>query len=57
MSTRRLASLFLAAISLAAAPPAPGPAVLPWIEDDYARALTEAKARRLPIFVEAWAPW
>lgn len=31
--------------------------VMPWIEDDYARAITEAKARKLPIFVESWAPW
>lgn len=32
-------------------------AVLPWIEDDLTRALAEAKARKLPIFVESWAPW
>jgi hypothetical protein len=31
--------------------------VLPWIEDDYERAIAEAKARKVPIFVEAWAPW
>jgi hypothetical protein len=31
--------------------------VMPWIEDDYARAVSEAKARKLPIFVESWAPW
>ena len=30
---------------------------LPFIEDDYSRALTLAKSRGLPIFVEAWAPW
>lgn len=36
--------------------PAAGP-VLPWIEDDLTRAMTEAKARKLPIFVESWAPW
>ncbi len=35
---------------------AAGP-VLPWIEDDFARAVTEAKARKLPMFVESWAPW
>ncbi len=33
------------------------PAVLPFIEDDYARALTQAKTRSRPIFLEAWAPW
>ncbi len=30
--------------------------VLPF-QDDYARALAEARAKKLPIFVEAWAPW
>jgi hypothetical protein len=36
-----------------AAPPSP----LPWIQDDYPRAVALAKARKVPIFVEAWAPW
>lgn len=31
--------------------------VLPFIQDDYARALHEARARKVPLFVEAWAPW
>lgn len=31
--------------------------VMPWIEDDYAKAISEAKARKVPIFVESWAPW
>ena len=31
--------------------------VLPWIDDDLTRAMAEAKARKLPIFVESWAPW
>ena len=30
---------------------------LPWIEDNYARALTDARARHVPLFVEVWAPW
>lgn len=30
---------------------------LPFIADDYARALGEARARSLPLFIEAWAPW
>ena len=30
---------------------------LPFIEDDYPRALADAKARHVPIFVDAWAPW
>jgi len=31
--------------------------VLPFIEDDYARAVTRARTKNVPIFVEAWAPW
>ena len=31
--------------------------VLPWLDDDLTRAMAEAKARKLPIFVESWAPW
>lgn len=31
--------------------------VLPFIEDDYARAVEQAKKQKLPIFVDAWAPW
>jgi hypothetical protein len=30
---------------------------LPFIEDDYPRALAQARANKLPLFVEAWAPW
>jgi hypothetical protein len=30
---------------------------LPFVADDYARALAEARARGLPLFIEAWAPW
>jgi len=39
-----------------AARTSPAP-VLPWIADDYTRAVAQAKARKLPIFVESWAPW
>jgi len=31
--------------------------VLPFIQDDYTRALAEARARKVPLFIEAWAPW
>lgn len=47
-------------VLVAALAASPGPAarpVLPFIEDDYPRALAEARAKKLPIFVEAWAPW
>jgi thiol-disulfide isomerase/thioredoxin len=30
---------------------------LPFIHDDYARALADAKRTKRPIFVDAWAPW
>jgi hypothetical protein len=30
---------------------------LPFINDNYPKALGEAKQRKLPIFVEVWAPW
>jgi hypothetical protein len=30
---------------------------LPFISDDYAKALGDARSRALPLFVEAWAPW
>jgi len=57
-STARIASL--AAVLLAVLPtPAAfaAGAVVPFIEDDYAKALAQARARRLPVFLEAWAPW
>jgi len=34
-----------------------GGAVIPFIDDDYPRALSEARERRVPIFIDAWAPW
>jgi hypothetical protein len=30
---------------------------LPFVTDDYQAALNTARARKVPIFVEAWAPW
>lgn len=30
--------------------------VLPWMED-FAKAASQARAKNVPIFVEAWAPW
>jgi hypothetical protein len=30
---------------------------LPFIENDYRKAAAEAKAKNVPLFVEAWAPW
>ena len=58
MRTRAL-SVALAALAVlaTAAPLAAETSALPWIDDDYARALTEARAKQRPIFAEAWAPW
>jgi hypothetical protein len=42
------------ALALAAAPAAGGPA---FVEDDYARALADARARGVPLVVDVWAPW
>lgn len=41
----------------ASPPPKSRPAALKFIDDDYRKALAQAKSRHLPIFVEAWAPW
>jgi hypothetical protein len=41
----------------AKAAPAARPMVVPWIQDDYAKALQQARGWRKPIFIEAWAPW
>jgi hypothetical protein len=58
---RRTAAVLLLAL---AAPPAPAVAFergdarpLPFLADDYDRALGDARARSLPLFIEAWAPW
>jgi hypothetical protein len=49
---KRLAlALLVSACALAAR------AELPFIEDDYAKAVARAKAKNIPIFVETWAPW
>ncbi len=31
--------------------------VLPWIENDYMKAVARAKAEHVPIFAETWAQW
>ena len=43
----------------AATKPAPAKwkPVVPFIEDDFGRALALAKERKLPVFIEGWAPW
>ncbi|HEU5250374.1 MAG TPA: hypothetical protein VFW15_10350 [Thermoanaerobaculia bacterium] len=53
----RTAALALTgALAAVSASPAASREVLPWV-DDYGSAVAQARARNLPIFVEAWAPW
>ncbi len=46
----------LVALALAAAAPAAAGG-LPFVEDDYGRALADARARNVPLVVDVWAPW
>lgn len=68
VSAPRVAAVLVALATLAAPGIAPAAtpaaravgarrAVLPFIADDYTRAVAEARARKLPLFIEAWAPW
>ena len=34
-----------------------GGIALPFIENDYAQAISKAREQHLPVFVEVWAPW
>lgn len=51
---RTLAAAAALALALSAAPAS---AARTTIEDDYARALSEAKRLGAPIVVDVWAPW
>lgn len=42
---------------LATAAPAFAKEVVPFIDNDYAKAVAQAKAKNVPLFVDAWAPW
>lgn len=53
-TAKRLALALLAAAPLAAAAVAKDPSRF---SDDWAGALAAARARNVPIFVDAWAPW
>nr|UXE45695.1 thiol:disulfide interchange protein DsbD [uncultured bacterium] len=46
--------LLVAAMTVSAADVVP---VVPFIEDDYRRAVQEARRRNLPLFIDTWAPW
>ncbi|MFN8176765.1 MAG: hypothetical protein U0167_02505 [bacterium] len=50
----------LSLLTLGAGPataPRAKPSVLPFIADDYPKALAEARAKKLPLFIDTWAPW
>jgi hypothetical protein len=53
----RLTATVLASALAASSMVAATPSRLPIIEDDYARARSEAKRREVPLFVDVWAPW
>jgi hypothetical protein len=59
--TLLLALPFSAHAAPAAKPAAAKAAVwkpaVPFIEDDFGRALALARERKLPVFIEGWAPW
>ncbi|MEY4374714.1 MAG: hypothetical protein RL760_881 [Candidatus Eisenbacteria bacterium] len=72
MSTVMRTLLLAIALMLAALPATAAPArsaakahstasawhpAVPFIEDDFGRALALAKSRKLPVFIEGWAPW
>jgi hypothetical protein len=65
MKSTRLLVLAAASLSVfSTVSPATGAAsrsylkpVVPFIENDYTRALAEARSRHVPLFIEAWAPW
>jgi len=57
MKTSRAATLaFIGGLAFAPAVPAAPRGVLPWVED-FPKAVAQARAKNVPIFVEAWAPW
>ena len=49
--------VLLALLVCAVASASAGASGLPFVQDDYAKARSLAAERKLPIFVECWAPW
>ena len=55
MKTQIAIAILLAALSTSSlGKPSKG---LPFINDDFQKALAQAKQRNLPLFVDVWAPW
>ena len=57
MTSSLLFAGLLSASSLASAAKEAAKEVLPFIADDYPKALAAARAEKKPIFLETWAPW
>jgi hypothetical protein len=58
VSRIRLAAIALTGgLAVVSAAPVFSRDVLPWVRDDYGRAVAQARAKNVPVFVEAWAPW
>ena len=53
----KLRFLAAAALLLSLAQVVRASEAVPFVNDDYTKALAQAKTKNLPIFVEAWAPW
>lgn len=53
----KLKSTFAAIALLAVSAIANAKEVLPFVENDYAKAVARASSKNLPLFVDAWAPW
>ena len=54
----RIRNALLTGLLLTAlAPLASAKEVLPFIDNDYSKAIAHARAKNVPVFVEAWAPW
>ena len=49
--------IVIALLLAATAIPASAKEVLPFIENDYTKAIAQARTKNLPLFVDAWAPW
>ena len=56
-SAALLLALLASGSSFASTPKASAKEVLPFIADDYPKALALARAEGKPIFLETWAPW
>ena len=57
------AALLCASVALAAPRPAPAAEAaaeklaVPFVANDYARVLADARQRRVPLFIDNWAMW